>query len=181
MRASESLTVTEVAALARLEERRVRKEVEHGVLDRHDPLRFDFRELVYFFALNALGIQFGVDERKSLHRKIDSALAEHRPPARIEVSPVLELRLDRVARDAKTRLDSFRAWKDRLVVRPEVLGGEPAFPKSRLAVRHVGGMLLRGASPQEVLEDYPYIDEQDLEFARVFAQAYPRMGRPRAG
>jgi uncharacterized protein (DUF433 family) len=40
-------------------------------------------------------------------------------------------------------------------------------------------MLLRGASPAEVREDYPYLKHDDIEFAPVFTTAYPRMGRPR--
>jgi uncharacterized protein (DUF433 family) len=40
-------------------------------------------------------------------------------------------------------------------------------------------MLLRGASIKEVREDYPYLKDEDIEFAPVYARAYPRMGRPR--
>ncbi len=49
-----------------------------------------------------------------------------------------------------------------------VLGGEPVFPNGRLAVRHVGEMLLRGASRDEVREDYPYLEAIDIDFAVRF-------------
>jgi hypothetical protein len=39
-------------------------------------------------------------------------------------------------------------------------------------------MLLRGAALAELREDYPYLKDQDIEFAPVFVKAYPRMGRP---
>ncbi len=52
--------------------------------------------------------------------------------------------------------------------RDDVLGGEPTFPNTRLAVRHIGGMLLKGGSVEEIREDYPYFDETDLEFAKLF-------------
>jgi len=42
----------------------------------------------------------------------------------------------------------------------------------------VGGMLERGVAAQEILEDYPYLEAQDLEFARLHVRAYPRIGRP---
>jgi uncharacterized protein (DUF433 family) len=61
-----------------------------------------------------------------------------------------------------------------------ILGGEPVFPGSRLAVRHVGEMLGRGGEPREIWEDYPYLTEEDLAFARLYTLAYPKMGRPRA-
>jgi uncharacterized protein (DUF433 family) len=54
-----------------------------------------------------------------------------------------------------------------------ILGGEPVFPKSRLAVRHIGEMLLGGASRDEVREDYPYLSDRDLDFAVAYTQGRP--------
>ena len=86
----------------------------------------------------------------------------------------------RVANDADGKLDGFEAWKKKRVGTDEnILRGEPTFPESRLAVRHVGGMLLRGASVEEVRADYPYLKDEDIEFATIFTRAYPRVGRPR--
>ncbi len=175
--AAETLSATEVAALSGLEESRVRKEVEYGILARPS---FSFGDLVYFFAVAVLGVQLGVDDRKKLHELIAAAMAKRYPPPRLEISPVLEVRLDRLASDAEGKLGRFEAWKKKRVVTDEkVLGGEPTFPQSRLAVRHVGGMLLKGASRDELLEDYPYLKDDDIEFAPVYTRAYPRMGRPR--
>ncbi len=64
----------------------------------------------------------------------------------------------------------------RVETNDNILGGEPVFPKSRLAVRQVGGMLIRGARPEDVREDYPYLKDEDIEFAVVYTRAYPRMG-----
>ena len=172
---AETLTTTEVAALAGLDEGRVRKEVEYGILSRPT---FTVADLVYFAVLGALGVQLGVEDRRKLHSVVIAATAAHAAAAMI--SPVLELRLDRVATDVGGRLARFEAWKKRRVVTDEaVLGGEPTFPKSRLAVRHVGGMILKGASKDELLEDYPYLKDDDIEFAPIYMRAYPRMGRPR--
>ena len=175
----QALTAAEVAALVGLDEGRVRKEVEHGFLARTSPPRFSFADLVYFDAVAMLDVDLGVADRKKLHKLIASALAADRAPSRIEMGPVFEVRLDRVTKDAEGKLGRFESWKTRLVSDEAILGGEPVFPKSRLAVRQVGGMLLSGARREDVLEDYPYLTEQDLEFAPIFTKAYPRMGRPR--
>ena len=134
--------------------------------------------------LAVLGVQLGVDDRRKLYGVIatamGAALVARRLPRRAEISPVLEVRLDKVAMDVEDKLARFEEWKQRRIVTdPDVVGGEPTVGKSRLAVRHVGGMLLRGASPKEVREDYPYLKDEDIEFAPVYTRAYPRMGRPR--
>jgi uncharacterized protein (DUF433 family) len=181
MRTAETFTVTEVAALVGLEEGRVRKEVEYGFLGRSSPPRFNFADLVYFDAVALLDVQLGVDDRMKLYNLIASALAGGRPPSRVEMGPVLEVRVDWVTKDAEGKLARFETWKKKLVSDDGILGGEPVFPKSRLAVRQIGAMLLRGARAEDVREDYPYLTKEDLAFAPIFAKAYPRMGRPREG
>ena len=175
------LTPSEVVALFGLDERRVRKDVEHGVFDRRkSPPRFALAEIVYLFAVAALGFELGVEDRKKLYRLIAAALAERTPPKIIELGAYLEVKLASVVHDVEDRLERFAKWKKKLVIRDDILGGEPVFPHSRLAVRQVGEMARRGASLKEILEDYPYLKEQDIEFAKQFAVAYPRVGRPRA-
>ncbi|HEV3188989.1 MAG TPA: DUF433 domain-containing protein [Polyangiaceae bacterium] len=176
MATAQTLSATEVAALAGLDEGRVRKDVENGIFPRPT---FMFADLVYFFAVALLGVQLGVDDRRKLHALIAAAMAARRPPPRVEFGPVLEVRLDRVTKDAEEKLARFDAWKKKLVTDERILGGETVFPKSRLAVRHVGEMLLRGAAVDDVREDYPDLKDEDIEFSTIFTRAYPRMGRPR--
>lgn len=63
------------------------------------------------------------------------------------------------------KLAPFETWKGKLVQDEAILGGEPVFPRSRLAVRKIGSMLLKGASVDEVKEDYPFLDDDEIEFA----------------
>jgi uncharacterized protein (DUF433 family) len=174
------LTSSEVVALFGLDERRVRKDVEHGVFGRSkSPPRFALAEVVYLFAIAALGVELNVDDRKKLYRLIAAALAQRTLPTSIELGAYLEVKLALAVHDVEDRIERFASWKKKLVVRDDVLGGEPVFPNSRLAVRQIGEMARRGAAVKELLEDYPYLDEQDIEFATQFVVAYPRLGRPR--
>jgi uncharacterized protein (DUF433 family) len=175
-----ALTTTEVAALVDVDEGRVRKEVEHGLFGPASPPRFSLADAVYLRAISLLGVQLGVDDRIKLHVVIDRAMRAKRPPDKVELGPVLELKILPLADEIRDRLARFETWKKERVVTDEaVLGGEPTFPESRLGIRHVGGMLLKGASRDDILDDYPYLKEEDIEFAPVFTKAYPRMGRPR--
>lgn len=174
-----SFSTTEVAAFAELDERRVRKEVEHGIVRAKSPPRFDLTELVYFRTLALLSFELGVDDRRVLHERLHAAMAHADKAARLALGAIVELKVGEVIDGLTQQLDRFEAWKAKLVIDDDILGGEPVFPKSRLAVRHVGGMLLKGAPASEVREDYPYLDDQDLAFAKLFTKAYPRVGRPR--
>lgn len=174
-----TLTATEVAALVGVEEARVRKEVEHGLFGSVTPPRFTLADAVYLRMLALLELRLGVDDRMKLHDLIGKAIASAKVPAKLELGPVLDLKLGPLTDEVRDKLDRFEAWKNKLVVDERILGGEPVFPKSRLAVRQVGDALVRGASRGDLREDYPYLTDQDLEFAMVYTKAYPRMGRPR--
>lgn len=173
------LTVNEAAALFGLDEGRIRKDVEHGVFGAGSPPRFELSAVVYLRALVDFGFELGVDDRKKLYGLIVRALKMRKPPATTELSPITELKLGKLVGEVTERIDRFDAWRNRIVTDPKVLGGEPVFPRTRLAVRHVGGMLLRGGSPKEIREDYPQLTDDDIEFAKLYAQAHPRVGRPR--
>lgn len=172
-----ALTTTEATALTGLDERAVRKDVEHGILDAGTPPRFAEVALVYLRACACFAFHLDAKDRKRLYADIANAL--ERGLTRVDLGPGWTLDVAAVATDLRRRVADFEAWRAALVARDDILGGEPVFPGSRLAVRHVGKMLARGADPAEVREDYPELTERDIEFARLFAVAYPRIGRPR--
>lgn len=172
----EHFTPAEAAAFVDLPERQIRKEVEHGLFSTD----LGFQALVYLGALRQIGLELRVVDRRRLLAVVAREIGSRgKTPDVVALSEILMLRLGPVVRELRERVDRFNAWKETLVTDPEILAGEPVFPKSRLAVRHIGMMLERGASPEAIREDYPYLDEEDLEFARLFVRAYPKVGRPR--
>jgi uncharacterized protein (DUF433 family) len=174
-----TLSATEVVALTGLEERRIRKDVEYGFFGSSTPPRFELAAVVYFRAVAELGFDLGVEDRKKLYLLIRDALRAKAPPARLALSAITELKLGEIVSEVKRKFERFEAWKGTLVEDDNTLGGEPVFAKSRLAVRQIGGMLIKGASPEDVREDYPYLKAEDIDFARLYTLAYPRVGRPR--
>lgn len=174
------LTPSEIAALFDVDERRVRKDVEHGVVGRtQSPPRFDLPEVVYFRVVSSSGLNLSVEDRRRMYQQIAYALSTQQYPREVQLSEYLVMRIDSAVHDVEARLDDFARWKQKLVQREDILGGEPVFPDSRLAVRQIGEMARRGAPTREILEDYPYLTEQDVELAKRFVIAYPRLGRPR--
>ena len=176
--AQAALTVTEVVALSGMDEGKVRKDVEHGLFGSDSPPQFHLVEVVYFRVMTELGMQPGVEDRKKIYMLITKAFSDSSKPANVEVSPVLELKLAKVAKEVADTLDRFQAWKKKIVINPNIMGGEPVFPKSRLTVRHIGALVMNDGI-EEIREDYPYLSEQDIEFAKLYTLAYPKRGRPR--
>jgi uncharacterized protein (DUF433 family) len=179
MASSAALTVNEVVAFSGIEEGRVRKDVEHGLFGMESPPKFDRVAIIYFRVMAELGMQPGVEDRRKIYRLIGEAFASSNRPTIVKVSPVLDLKLTRVTKDVGDTIRRFEAWKKKRVsIDPEILGGEPTFSKTRLAVRHIGGLVLQDAI-DEIREDYPYLSDEDIEFAKLYTLAYPKRGRPR--
>jgi uncharacterized protein (DUF433 family) len=177
-------TVPEVSALLGLSERKVRNEIEHGLLPDASPPRLPFVAVVCLLAFVAFEVYLSLspEGRRKLYDSIRNSLAgwrpDHEPDDIMLVDGAIRVQVKHFAHEALDRVEPFLSWKERRVVAdPAILTGEPVFKGSRLSVRHIGGM--PESELAAILEDYPYLNEADIRFARVFAKAYPRMGRPR--
>ena len=54
---------------------------------------------------------------------------------------------------------------DRITVDPGVFGGRPCIRGLRIRVKDILDMLAGGASRAEILEDFPYLEEDDIAAA----------------
>jgi uncharacterized protein (DUF433 family) len=179
-----AFTVPEVSALLGLPERKVRKEMELGVLPESSPPRLPFAAVVCLLAMAEFeaALPLSPQGRKNLYARVRDSLDCWQPdkvPADIHIgNGLVVVQVKQFVRDAWARVRGFLSWKRRrVVVDPTILGGEPVFKGSRLSVRHIGGVPA-GEHPN-VLEDYPYLSKEDIHFAAIYSRAYPRLGRPR--
>jgi len=60
---------------------------------------------------------------------------------------------------------------NRITVDPERCGGRPCIRDLRIRVKDVLDLLANGASREEILADYPYLEDQDITAALEFAAA----------
>jgi uncharacterized protein (DUF433 family) len=58
---------------------------------------------------------------------------------------------------------------DRITTQPDVMGGKPTIRGLRVTVGTIIGLLAAGHSIEEVLEDYPYLEEADIRAALHYA------------
>lgn len=60
---------------------------------------------------------------------------------------------------------------DRITIEPGKLGGRPCIRGLRIRVQDVLEMLANGMSSAEILEDYPYLEADDVRAALAYAAA----------
>jgi uncharacterized protein (DUF433 family) len=58
---------------------------------------------------------------------------------------------------------------DRITQDPTVCGGRPCLRGMRIRVKDVLDMLAAGASREEILADYPYLEDGDISAALEYA------------
>lgn len=58
---------------------------------------------------------------------------------------------------------------DRITFDPNVMGGKPCIRGMRVTVGTIVGLIASGATPQEILDDYPYLEPADISAALSYA------------
>ncbi len=59
----------------------------------------------------------------------------------------------------------------RISARPDVFGGKPIIRNMRLSVETVLSLLAQGASSEEILDDYPKLEQDDIRACIAYAHA----------
>lgn len=57
----------------------------------------------------------------------------------------------------------------RITIASDVCGGRPCIRGLRIRVKDILDLLAAGASREEILEDYPYLEDADLDAVLAFA------------
>ncbi|MBA3976233.1 MAG: hypothetical protein C0504_18655 [Candidatus Solibacter sp.] len=70
---------------------------------------------------------------------------------------------------------------DRITAEPDVCGGKPCVRGMRISVRRVLELLAEYPDRTELLREYPYLEDEDLDQALRFAAATVDDGAPTAG
>lgn len=63
------------------------------------------------------------------------------------------------------------ALHERITVDPEIAHGRPVVRGTRMRVSDVLSLLAAGASEAEILEDYPYLESEDISACLQYAAA----------
>jgi len=183
-----TFTPSEAAVVSGVGLKTVHREIDEGPLKRmrkRPAGKRALREEDLFYLAVAKGldtrlVQLTSEGKDKLHDAI-VAYCRSRKPLKKEL-PVfggrLSLDLKVVHEEMRSKLERLERARALVVEDPDIRGGEPCIRGTRIGVYEVASMLEQGASEAEILEGYPSLRRGQLELATIFAQAYPRKGRP---
>lgn len=86
--------------------------------------------------------------------------------------------LRKLVDELRARVEKLEKARSMVHSNPSIKGGDPVIKGTRIPVHLVARMLEQGASPSEIRENYPTLDEERIELAQFYSQANPRPGRP---
>ncbi len=66
----------------------------------------------------------------------------------------------------------------RITTRPEVFGGKPIIRDMRLSVELILNLMAQGVTPEEILDDYPKLEVDDIRACIACAHAVIADDRP---
>jgi uncharacterized protein (DUF433 family) len=58
---------------------------------------------------------------------------------------------------------------DRITSNPNIMGGKPCIRGMRVTVETIVGLIASGATREEILADYPYLEAEDITAALSYA------------
>lgn len=58
---------------------------------------------------------------------------------------------------------------DRITINPQIMKGKPTIRNMRFSVAQMLELLAGGMSFQEILDDYPYIEQEDIQASLMYA------------
>ena len=183
-----TFTASEAAVVSGVPVKTVHREIDEGPLKpkrRRPGSKRALREHDLFYLAVAKGldtrlVQLTSEGKDKLHDEI-IVYWRSKKPTKKEL-PVfggrllLDLRL--VFKEVRSRLERLERASAMVVEDSEIRGSEPCIRGTRIGVYEVASMLEQGAAEEEILEGYPSLKREQLELAKIFAQAYPRKGRP---
>ena len=108
-----------------------------------------------------------------------SSLSRWLGDVRPKEAPYLHVDIWHFLQEAKARTEAVDHALGHINVDPEVLNGAPVFKGTRVPIESVLASLDAGVDLSRLRKSYPFLTEDLVESARVYAKVRPRRGRPR--
>jgi uncharacterized protein (DUF433 family) len=182
---SPGLSPREAAFATGLSEKTINQAIDREEVQLLPKRREDERErmlglpdLVYLLLRSDVGRLLSPEGKRRLRQQLGHCVGERQRPEVVTIGAV-EVRIGPEVEAIEQKLERIEQARSFVTTDPEVRAGEPVVRGTRIPVHMLGDLAEQGASPEELLEDYPALTPQALDAALLYARMYPRRGRPR--
>jgi uncharacterized protein (DUF433 family) len=177
------LTRRETAELGEVTLTAVNKAVEQRLVKahrhKHETL-LEADDVAFFALLNELPLPLPVALKRQVHAWLVTSAA-NLSIEQLELSDAITISVTPRVRKARKRATEYARLRDRYLEKnPAVMGGEPVITGTRMPIRTLAYLLESGETPEVIREDHPNVPTEAYAFARLWARAHPRRGRPAA-
>ena len=180
---TELLTRRETAELGEVTLTAVNKAVEQRLVKAHrhnHELLLEADDVAFFALLNELPLPLPVALKRQVHAWLVTSAA-NLSIEQLELSDAITISVTPRVRKARKRATEYARLRDRYLEKnPAVMGGEPVITGTRMPIRTLAYLLESGETPEVIREDHPNVPTEAYAFARLWARAHPRRGRPAA-
>lgn len=132
-------------------------------------------DLLWIYVNSRAGGAIPAEARAALYERF----AANARAQKFRVSDLVIIDIAAARREVEARESALDRAKARIVSDPAVIGGEPVFVGTRVPVYDVAASLDKGISRERIRVAYPVLDEDALDQALLYAEAFPPRGRPR--
>ena len=117
---------------------------------------------------------FTLDGRRRLVRYLFD-----NPKAKVARDRSVSVDIRLMKSEVRSGLSSLARARRSITTDEAVLGGAACIKGTRIPAHDIADMLANGDDSRAIREAYPALGEEQIEAAALYAQAYPRRGRPR--
>lgn len=178
-----SYTPQEVAAMSGAPLSVVQKAVSAGKVparvDRHSGRRqLNDVVLLAFALVQALPREISVSPADAYRLVKQLDLSASDMETELMIGDLVRIDTGKALAPTRRRLDLYARARDLIVSDPEIMGGTPTIRGTRITAQAILGRLESGDTIDSILDDYPYLNQEMVETAALYAKANPPRGRP---
>jgi len=132
----------------------------------------EWRDLFYLYAVRMLRDELTPKARTEFYEALQHAPIELHDEVRFGR---FRISVSDLVKEVERRTTDLAELTNKVEFRAD---GEPLLKGTSVEVYRIAALLEGGASIEEILEDYPSLSRRQIETAQVYAEAYPKAGRP---
>jgi NAD(P)-dependent dehydrogenase (short-subunit alcohol dehydrogenase family)/uncharacterized protein (DUF433 family) len=175
----EALSPTEAASVTGVPLKQVHRIVDAGLLEGAVERRAGARVIL---GRGLVGLKLAHDTADLLtpegRRRLVKRLLQ-RPKAKTVGENAVTVDVQSMAAAVRRGLSKLEKAKKMVAIDKDIMAGTPCFKGTRIPVHDIAAMIANGDQKAAILNAYPQLTAAHIDLAVLYAEAYPRRGRPR--